>query len=137
MYDWVRLATVGNDRVRLGKTGCDLVGMGTTGYNRVPLGKIVDEWVGTTIALLPHTAVLRHIFCDAISVEFLQVKLNGLPHFGIVGKNQGGAKRGVGCAGWVRLGTTRYDWLRLGRIGYDWVRLGTIGYASVRLDAIS
>ena len=52
----------GYDWVRLDKTGCDWVGMGTIGYNRVPLGKIVDEWVGTTIALLPHRTVLRHIF---------------------------------------------------------------------------
>ena len=31
-----------------------------------------------------------YLFCDAISVDFLQVKLNGFSHFAIVGKSDGG-----------------------------------------------
>ena len=48
-----------------------------------------------------HGRFATYFFCDAISVDFLQVKMNGFSHFGIVGKSHGGAGRGVG---WLGLG---------------------------------
>ena len=46
-----------------------------------------------------HGRFATYLFCDAISVDFLQVKLNGFSHFAIVGKSQGGVRLGMGWVG--------------------------------------
>ena len=71
--------------MRFGRNGYDWVQSGITGYDWGRVGGYDDR------TSLPHTAVLRHIFfCDAISIDFSQVKLNGFSHFAIVGKSHGG-----------------------------------------------